>query len=65
MYWNFLPDTPGFNNPGSGPNITYAGSQYPLLNHIAQAVSDWSSVQSKYLITYKTGGWIDETDMFV
>ena len=35
MYWNYMPGTPGYNDPGNGP-------YYSL---IAQAVADWVAVQ--------------------
>lgn len=55
MYWNYLPGTPGYNNPGAGPYISLMGL----------AVPDWASAQSNWQITYHSGDWNSGTDMFL
>lgn len=54
MYWNYLPGTTGYNNPGSGPYYSY----------VAQGVSDWQAAQSNWKFTYQSGGWSSTTDLF-
>ncbi len=54
IYWNYLPGTPGHNNPGVGP-------YYSL---IAQGVSDWAAAQPNWKYTYKSDGWASDTDAF-
>jgi hypothetical protein len=55
MYWNYLPGTPGYNNPGVGP----------YYNLVSTAVYDWASVQTNFKLTYKSGDWNNTTDLFV
>jgi hypothetical protein len=55
MYWNYLPGTTGYNNPGAGP-------YYSL---VATAVGDWASAQPNWKFTYKDGDWNSDTDLFL
>ena len=57
MYWNYMPGTPGYDNPGA------AGA--PYLSLIGQAVSDWAAQMTAYKITYKSGDWGQGTDLFI
>lgn len=54
LQWNYYPGTPGFNNPFSG---TYISSMYG-------AMSGWTSVMSKFRLTWSSGYWIDNVDAF-
>ena len=57
MYWNYMPGTPGYNNPGA-PGA-------PYLSLISQAISDWAGQMTKYKITYKAGDWGEGMDLFI
>lgn len=55
MYWNYMPGTTGYDNPGIGGWYT----------EVAASVGAWASAQPNWKFTYKSGDWASGTDLFI